>query len=55
MNAAVKLINKVIPDRKAVEHTGEGGGPIETHMTLDASKLSSSALEELLDAATDKG
>lgn len=30
VNAAVKLINKVIPDLKAIEHTGEGGGPIQT-------------------------
>ena len=38
-----------------VEHTGKDGQPIETNVTLDASKLSTLALKELLDAATDKG
>lgn len=27
--AARALIGKVVPDLKAVEHTGEGGGPIQ--------------------------
>lgn len=29
VTAAVKLLGKVVPDLKAVEHTGEGGGPIQ--------------------------
>lgn len=28
VNAAKVLLNKVLPDLKAVEHTGEGGGPL---------------------------
>lgn len=28
VNAARALINKVLPDVKAIEHTGEGGGPL---------------------------
>lgn len=34
------------------EHTGAGGGPIQT---LDATKLSSDAMAEILNAATDEG
>lgn len=29
VTAAVKLLGKVLPDLKAIEHTGEGGGPIQ--------------------------
>lgn len=29
VTAAVKLINKTIPDLKAIEHTGENGGPLQ--------------------------
>jgi hypothetical protein len=28
VTAAVKLIGKAVPDLKAIEHTGEGGGPV---------------------------
>lgn len=28
VNAAKALLNKVLPDLKAVEHTGEDGGPL---------------------------
>lgn len=28
VTAACKLINKVIPDMKAIEHTGKDGGPV---------------------------
>lgn len=42
-------------DRAWHEHTGPRGGPIQTEskLTLDPSKLSSSALEEILNAASD--
>lgn len=37
VTAAVKLLGKVIPDLKAIEHTGEGGGPVVvTHVELVA-------------------
>jgi len=39
VNAAKALLNKVLPDLKAVEHSGEGGGPVEfviRDMTKDA-------------------
>lgn len=29
VTAATKLLNKVVPDLKAVEHTGENGGPVK--------------------------
>lgn len=29
VNAAKALLNKVLPDLKAMEHTGEGGGPMQ--------------------------
>lgn len=29
VTAAVKLLGKVVPDLKAVEHTGEGGGALQ--------------------------
>lgn len=42
VTAAVKLINKTIPDLKAIEHTGEGGGPISietiTRRIIDPNK-----------------
>lgn len=28
VSAATKLLNKVVPDLKAVEHSGEDGGPL---------------------------
>ena len=37
VNAAVKLLNKVLPDMKAVEHTGEGGGAIQVNVTIGGS------------------
>lgn len=33
--AAVKLINKTIPDLKAIEHTGPGGGPIQLQPVIN--------------------
>lgn len=39
VQAAIKLLGKVVPDLKAVEHTGEGGGPVQfviRDMTKDA-------------------
>lgn len=29
VTAAVRLLNKVVPDLKAIEHSGPNGGPIE--------------------------
>lgn len=29
VNAAKTLLNKVLPDLKAIEHTGEDGGPLQ--------------------------
>ena len=42
-------------ERHDIEHTGKDGGPIETKATIDVSKLSTAAMEELLNAATDNG
>ena len=42
-------------DKIVTEHTGKDGGPIETKATIDVSKLSTAAMEELLNAATDNG
>lgn len=33
VSAAKVLLNKIIPDLKAVEHTGENGGPIQVLVT----------------------
>lgn len=33
VTAATKLLAKVVPDLKAVEHSGPDGGPIETAVT----------------------
>ncbi len=30
-----KLLDKVAPNLKAIEHMGEGGGPLETHVVYD--------------------
>ena len=32
VNAAKALLNKVLPDLKAVEHTGEDGGPLQVQI-----------------------
>jgi hypothetical protein len=29
VNAAKLLLGKVLPDLQAIEHTGEGGGPVQ--------------------------
>ena len=55
VTTATKLLNKVVPDLRAVEHSGRDGEPIDHRLTLDAEKLSTLALQELIDAATDKG
>lgn len=44
-NAFMTLIGKVLP----MQITGEGGGPVQI-ATLDTSKLSDAAIEELLSA-----
>jgi hypothetical protein len=33
VNAARALINKVLPDVKSIEHTGEDGGPLKIVIT----------------------
>lgn len=43
----MKLLNKVFPDLKAVEVSGEGGGPIGI-ASVDPSKLSTNTLRELI-------
>jgi len=48
VNAARVLLNKVLPDVKAVEITGPDGGPVQT---VDLSALSDDALKELLAVA----
>lgn len=35
VNAARVLLNKVLPDLKALEHTGEDGGPIKVIINKD--------------------
>lgn len=34
VQAARILLGKVIPDLKAIEHTGEGGGPVHSSVTV---------------------
>lgn len=34
VTAATKLLGKVVPDLKAMEMTGEGGGAIEINVTI---------------------
>lgn len=34
VNAAKTLLNKVLPDLKAMELTGEGGGALEINVTI---------------------
>lgn len=34
VTAATKLLGKVVPDLKAIEHGGEGGGPMVFHITV---------------------
>ena len=34
VQAARILLGKVIPDLKAIEHTGEGGGPVQNSVTV---------------------
>jgi hypothetical protein len=41
-------------EKQTVEHTGPNGGPIQTETTLDVSKLSTAALEEVLAATRAK-
>lgn len=40
VTAAVKLLNKVVPDLKAVEHTGPDGGPVVLEIVRFADKSS---------------
>lgn len=40
VTAAVKLLNKVVPDLKAVEHTGADGGPVVLEIVRFADKSS---------------
>ena len=44
-------------EKRLLEHTGKDGGPIQQQHTLDASKLSTGALQEIMAArnATDAG
>lgn len=34
VRAALGLLAKVMPDLKAIEHTGEGGGPVHSSVTV---------------------
>lgn len=42
-------------EKQAIEHTGKDGGPIEQSLSLDPSKLSTEAMAELLNAASNEG
>lgn len=46
-DASLRLLAKVLPDQKAVEVTGEGGGPVGVAM-VDPSTLSTATLRELI-------
>jgi len=50
VNAAKALLNKVLPDLKAIEVTGAEGGPMEHSHTIKAGSLSDSAMKEILSA-----
>lgn len=50
LKAIELLLRKSLPDLSSVEVTGEGGGPVAATMTLDVTRLSSTALAEILAA-----
>lgn len=57
VSAGKTLLNKVLPDLKAMELTGPEGGALQHDHNIDASKLSDQALEEIINAqnaATDE-
>jgi hypothetical protein len=51
---ASKLKPKKYGDKIQTEVSGKDGGPIESNVTIDPTKLSTQAMSELLNAATNK-
>ena len=46
---ASKLLDKVIPNKKRVEHTGEGGGPVDVEVNVNSEEVVAE-LFDLIDA-----